>query len=132
DRLTHIPHLALRERRSRRHLDVGQHPSAREPADLHVGSRVDGEDAGTFLAADASTLLSLAWACGLRTNAAYVIPGSLTSSTYWPRPVMKRGSSRRLIDFPKSRSSATVAMASPHFFPAICSAAHSIAFTMLW
>src|SRR2546426_11327658 len=42
--------------------------------------------------------------------------------SYWPRPVMKRGSSRRLIDFPNSRSSATVAMSSPHFFPAMCSA----------
>src|SRR6266852_3643035 len=46
------------------------------------------------------------------TYAAYVIPGSFRSSTYWPRPVMKRGSSRRLIDLPNRRSAATVAMAS--------------------
>jgi hypothetical protein len=75
--------------------------------------------------------LIFAWACGLRTKAAYVMPGSFTSSTYWPRPVMNRGSSRRLIAAPKSRFSVAVAMASPHF-PAIFSAAYWMALTMLW
>ena len=60
------------------------------------------------------------------------MPGSFTSSTYVPRPVMNRGSSRRLIDFPNSRPSVTVAMAAPYFFAGMCSAAHWIAFTMLW
>src|SRR5207249_263837 len=40
------------------------------------------------------------------------MPRSFKSSTYWPRPVMNRGSSRRLIDFPNKRSAATVAMTS--------------------
>src|SRR2546425_8604777 len=45
------------------------------------------------------------------------MPGSFKSSTYWPRPVMNRGSSRRLIDFPNRRSGATVAMASTSLLP---------------
>src|SRR5690242_12616355 len=36
-----------------------------------------------------------AWACGLRTNAAYVVPGTVMSSVKRPRPVRKRASSRR-------------------------------------
>src|SRR5438093_8386964 len=67
---------------------------------------------GWRIAAAVSILRIRAWACGLRTKAAYVIPGIFTSSTYCPRPVMKRGSSRRLMDLPKRRSDATVAMAS--------------------
>src|SRR6266436_2675367 len=65
---------------------------------------------GCRSAAAVSIFRMRAWACGLRTNAAYVIPGSFRSSTYWPRPVMKRGSSRRLIDLPNRRSAATVAI----------------------
>src|SRR6266850_2929 len=41
------------------------------------------------------------------------MPGSFTSSTYVPRPVMNRGSSRRLLAFPNSRPSVTVAIAAP-------------------
>src|SRR5438552_12852930 len=67
---------------------------------------------GCRSAAAVSILRMRAWACGLRTKAAYVMPGSFKSSTYWPRPVMNRGSSRRLIDFPNNRSAATVAMTS--------------------
>src|SRR5881392_1304090 len=67
---------------------------------------------GCFSAPLVSILRIRAWACGLRTNAAYVMPGSFKSSTYWPRPVMNRGSSRHLIDLPNSRSDATVAMRS--------------------
>src|SRR3989442_5677594 len=67
---------------------------------------------GCRSAAAVSIFRMRACACGLRTNAAYVTPGSFKSSTYWPRPVMKRGSSRRLIDFPNIRSAATVAMTS--------------------
>jgi aerobic-type carbon monoxide dehydrogenase small subunit (CoxS/CutS family) len=37
---------------------------------------------GCFDAAAMSILRMRAWACGLRTNAAYVIPGSFRSSTY--------------------------------------------------
>ena len=85
---------------------------------------------GCLRAAAVSIFLMRACACGLRTNAAHVVPGSFTSSTYVPRPVMKRGSSRRLIDLPSTRS--TVAMMLSYFFPAICSAAHWIALTMLW
>src|SRR5256712_9146969 len=65
---------------------------------------------GCRVAAEMSIFRMRAWACGLRTKAAYVMPPSFKSSTYWPRPVMNRGSSRRLIDFPNKRSAATVAM----------------------
>src|SRR5207249_8067112 len=67
---------------------------------------------GCRVAAEMSIFRMRAWACGLRTKAAYVMPRSFKSSTYWPRPVMNRGSSRRLIDFPNKRSAATVAMRS--------------------
>ena len=50
---------------------------------------------GIFFAALTSILLILARACGERTNTARVSPGLVTSSVYWPLPVMKRMSSLR-------------------------------------
>src|SRR4029077_15444446 len=38
-----------------------------------------------------------AWACGLRTNAASIVPGNLMSETNWPRPWRCRLSSLRSI-----------------------------------
>ncbi len=85
---------------------------------------------GTARAGAVSTRFRRAWACGLRTKAAWVMPGSLTSSTYWPRPVMKRGSSRRFSDAPKSLVPVAVAMTL--HLPAIFSAAYCTALTILW
>src|SRR5437868_15369143 len=45
-----------------------------------------------------------ACACGLRTNAAWVVKGTFRSSTKLPLPVTSRGSSRRLMLLPKSVS----------------------------
>src|SRR5262249_56229224 len=41
-----------------------------------------------------------AWACGLRTNATSIVPGSLMSETNWPRPCRCRSSSLRNSDAP--------------------------------
>src|SRR4051812_33685708 len=50
-----------------------------------------------------------AFACGLRTKTAWVVKGILRSSTKFPLPVTRRGSSRRLMLLPKKVS----AMAGP-------------------
>src|SRR5262249_30884168 len=50
---------------------------------------------GICLAALASIRLIFAWACGERRKWMWVWPGRLTSSVYWPLPVMKRKSSLR-------------------------------------
>src|SRR6266849_5034174 len=70
---------------------------------------------GRAFAAETSIFRIRARAWGLRTKAAYVIPASFRSSVYRPRPVMNRGSSRRLMDLPNMRSS--VALAMPISFP---------------
>src|SRR5579885_1023687 len=50
---------------------------------------------GILFAAPTSMALILARACGERTKKARVAPGLVTSSVYWPLPVMKRMSSLR-------------------------------------
>src|SRR5262245_19174643 len=57
---------------------------------------------GTCFAFETSTRRRRACACGLRTKTAYACPGSFTSSVNTPLPVIRRGSSRRLMLEPKS------------------------------
>ena len=64
-----------------------------------------------FVAAVASIRTMRACACGLRTKAAVVVPGIRRSSTKVPLPVIKRGSSRRLMLAPKNFSMAHLACA---------------------
>jgi len=45
---------------------------------------------GAVFAASVFTLLTLACACGERTNTAWHCAASTTSSVYWPAPVRKR------------------------------------------
>src|SRR5215211_79717 len=58
-------------------------------------------------------LTILACACGDRVSAAYVIPVNFTSSRNEPAPVMRRGSSRRLIGLPTSFSGLSTAATIP-------------------
>src|SRR4051794_9697825 len=56
----------------------------------------------TRLRASGGTAIDLirACACGLRTNATSIVPGSLMSGTNWPRPCRCRASSLRNNDAP--------------------------------
>src|SRR5215831_18200155 len=66
---------------------------------------------GSALALLVLTRVILACPYGLRRIAMYVMPGNLTSSVKAPLPVIRRGSSRRLMELPKSRD--TAMMVSP-------------------
>src|SRR3954453_7529480 len=57
---------------------------------------------GRVFATDVSIDLIRAWAYGLRRMAMWAIPVSLMSSRKRPRPVMKRGSSVRLTEVPRT------------------------------
>ncbi len=71
----------------------------------------------------------------------YVMPGSLTSSVNAPLPVIRRGSSRRLMELPKSRDTAMTVSPFRAYSPTatgrtavvcISSAAARTALTIFW
>src|SRR3990167_8602483 len=63
-----------------------------------------------FTASALLVSMPLMWACayGLRTMSRWSMPGSFTSSTYLPRPRMKRASSLRLTLWPMPPSSTAI------------------------
>ncbi len=87
---------------------------------------------GRASASDASIETIFACASGERTTAMYSIPCRTKSSTYVARPVMRRGSSLRRIDWPTCLAVGASSMVlMPLTFP-ISSAAAWTALTMLW